>query len=110
MGRKLWLPEINSPNGPRRQAAERAAINAPMQGTAADLIKMAMIRMNAELEKNNFNAKMILQVHDELVFEVHKDQVAPFMSFVKELMCTVLELKVPLEVDVGKGENWEEAH
>ena len=110
MGRKLWLPEINSPNGPRRQAAERAAINAPMQGTAADLIKMAMIRMHAELEKNIFNAKMILQVHDELVFEVHKDQVAPFMSFVKELMCKVLELKVPLEVDVGKGENWEEAH
>ena len=110
MGRKLWLPEINSPNGPRRQAAERAAINAPMQGTAADLIKMAMIRMNAELEKNNFNAKMVLQVHDELVFEVHKDQVAPFMSFVEELMCKVLELRVPLEVDVGKGDNWEEAH
>ena len=110
MGRKLWLPEINSPNGPRRQAAERAAINAPMQGTAADLIKMAMIRLNAELEKNKFNANMILQVHDELVFEVHKDQVAPFMSFVKELMCKTLELRVPLEVDVGKGENWEEAH
>ncbi len=110
MGRKLWLPEINSPNGPRRQAAERAAINAPMQGTAADLIKMAMIRMNTELEKNIFNAKMILQVHDELVFEVHKDQVDPFMSFVKELMCKILELKVPLEVDVGHGENWEEAH
>ena len=110
MGRKLWLPEINSPNGPRRQAAERAAINAPMQGTAADLIKMAMIRLNAELEKDKFNAKMILQVHDELVFEVHKDQVASFMSFVKELMCKVLELTVPLEVDVGKGENWEEAH
>ena len=110
MGRKLWLPEINSPNGPRRQAAERAAINAPMQGTAADLIKMVMIRMNAELETQNFDAKMILQVHDELVFEVHKDQVAPFMSFVKELMCKTLELKVPLEVDVGHGENWEEAH
>ncbi|MDA9689835.1 DNA polymerase I [Betaproteobacteria bacterium] len=110
MGRKLWLPEINSPNGPRRQAAERAAINAPMQGTAADLIKMAMIRMHAELEKNIFNAKMILQVHDELVFEVHKDQVAPFMSFAKELMCKILELKVPLEVDVGHGENWEKAH
>ena len=110
MGRKLWLPEINSPNGPRRQAAERAAINAPMQGTAADLIKMAMIRMNTELETHNFDAKMILQVHDELVFEVHKDQVAPFMSFVKELMCKTLELKVPLEVDVGYGENWEEAH
>ena len=110
MGRKLWLPEINSPNGPRRQAAERAAINAPMQGTAADLIKMAMITMNTELEKNKFNAKMILQVHDELVFEVHKDQVASFMSFVKDLMCKVLELRVPLEVDVGKGENWEEAH
>ena len=110
MGRKLWLPEINSPNGPRRQAAERAAINAPMQGTAADLIKMAMIRMNAELETQNYDAKMILQVHDELVFEVHKDQVAQFMSFVKELMCKTLELKVPLEVDVGHGENWEEAH
>ena len=110
MGRKLWLPEINSPNGPRRQAAERAAINAPMQGTAADLIKMAMIRVNAELETHSFDAKMILQVHDELVFEVHKDQVAPFMSFVKELMCKTLELKVPLEVDVGHGENWEEAH
>jgi len=71
---------------------------------------MAMIRMNAELEKNNFNAKMILQVHDELVFEVHKDQVVPFVSFVKELMCTMFLLKVPLEVDVGHGENWEEAH
>ena len=71
---------------------------------------MAMIRMNAELEKDYFNAKMILQVHDELVFVVHKDQVAPFVSFVKELMRKVLELKVPLEVDVGHGKNWEEAH
>ena len=109
-GRRLWLPEINSPNGPRRQAAERAAINAPMQGTAADLIKMAMIHVDSELEKRNLNARMILQVHDELVFEVHEDHIRVFTSIIKKVMCAVLKLRVPLEVEVGCGQNWEEAH
>ena len=109
-GRKLWLPEIRSPNGPRRQASERAAINAPMQGTAADLIKMAMINVRKLIIDNKFTSKMILQVHDELVFETPVEELEDFKSCIKSVMCSVAELKVPLEVDVGFGENWEQAH
>lgn len=109
-GRRLWLPEINSPNGPRRQAAERAAINAPMQGTAADLIKLAMIAVQGWLDDHQLASRMVMQVHDELVLEVPESE----LSLVKEklplLMADVAQLKVPLVADVGAGKNWEEAH
>ena len=110
LGRKLWLPEINSPNGPRRQASERAAINAPMQGTAADLIKLAMIKVFKEMENERFTARMVMQVHDELVFEVLNTELEKFTEFVRVSMCNVLKLDVPLSVDVGEGDSWEEAH
>ena len=109
-GRRLYLPEIHSKNGQRRQAAERAAINAPMQGTAADIIKKAMIKVHDWLETTDFDAKMIMQVHDELVFEVAEDQVDDLVREVKARMESAAELKVPLIVDAGIGENWEEAH
>ena len=109
-GRRLYLPEIHSKNGQRRQAAERAAINAPMQGTAADIIKKAMIKVHDWLETTDFDAKMIMQVHDELVFEVAEDQVEDLVKEVKARMESAAALKVPLIVDAGIGENWDEAH
>jgi DNA polymerase-1 len=109
-GRRLWLPEINSPNGPRRQAAERAAINAPMQGTAADLIKLAMIAVQDWLEGEGLRSKMIMQVHDELVLEVPDDELALVREKLPQLMAGVASLKVPLVAEVGVGGNWEEAH
>jgi DNA polymerase-1 len=109
-GRRLWLPEINSPNGPRRQGAERAAINAPMQGTAADLIKLAMIAVQDWLERDGLKTKMIMQVHDELVLEVPDDELALVREKLPQLMAGVAELKVPLLAEVGVGKNWEEAH
>jgi len=109
-GRRLWLPEINSPNGPRRGAAERAAINAPMQGTAADLIKLAMIAVHDWLLRDGLESKLIMQVHDELVFEVPDDELDRVKTEVPALMRNVAELKVPLLAEVGVGENWEQAH
>ncbi len=109
-GRRLWLPEINGANGMRRQAAERAAINAPMQGTAADLIKMAMIDVQGWLEQEKLQTKMIMQVHDELVLEVPEAELSLVKEKVRELMCGVAELRVPLEVGLGEGMNWDEAH
>jgi DNA polymerase-1 len=109
-GRRLWLPEINGANGMRRQAAERAAINAPMQGTAADLIKLAMIAVQHWLEQEKLGSKLIMQVHDELVLEVPQDEVPQVGHKLRELMCHVAELKVPLEVGLGEGGNWDEAH
>ena len=109
-GRRLYLPEIHSKNGQRRQAAERTAINAPMQGTAADIIKKAMIKVHDWLETTDFDAKMIMQVHDELVFEVAEDQVEDLVKEVKARMESAAALKVPLIVDAGIGDNWEEAH
>ncbi|WP_457664814.1 DNA polymerase I [Thiolapillus sp.] len=109
-GRRLYLPEINSRNGMRRAAAERTAINAPMQGTAADIIKRAMIRMDAWLEEEKPPVRMVMQVHDELVFEVKEDQLDPVKEKIRSIMETAAELKVPLVVDVGVGDNWEEAH
>jgi len=109
-GRRLWLPEINSPNGPRRQGAERAAINAPMQGTAADLIKLAMIAVQGWLETDGLQSKMIMQVHDELVLEVVPEELELVKRKLPELMAGVAELKVPLLAEVGVGLNWEEAH
>ncbi|KAF1041597.1 MAG: DNA polymerase I [Herbaspirillum frisingense] len=109
-GRRLWLPEINSPNGPRRQGAERAAINAPMQGTAADLIKLAMIAVQGWLESSALQTRMIMQVHDELVLEVPQQELERVREKLPELMKNVAELKVPLLAEVGIGKNWEEAH
>jgi DNA polymerase-1 len=109
-GRRLWLSEINSPNGPRRQAAERAAINAPMQGTAADLIKMSMIAVQDWLEAERLRSKMVMQVHDELVLEVPETELSYLRGKLPELMSGVATLKVPLIAEVGVGKNWEEAH
>ncbi|MBA5688500.1 DNA polymerase I [Rugamonas apoptosis] len=109
-GRRLWLPEINSPNGPRRQGAERAAINAPMQGTAADLIKLAMIAVQGWLERDGLQTKMIMQVHDELVLEVPDAELALVREQLPRLMAGVAALKVPLTAEVGVGKNWDEAH
>ena len=109
-GRRLWLPEIRSANGMRRQGAERAAINAPMQGTAADLIKMAMIAVQDWLEKNKLDTRMLLQVHDELVLEVPDHELQLVREHLPHLMTNVAQLKVPLLVEVGVGLNWEEAH
>ena len=109
-GRRLILPEINSPNGPRRSAAERAAINAPMQGTAADLIKKAMVAVQQALDQGRHATRMILQVHDELVFEVPEGEVDWVRAEVPRLMAGVAELKVPLLAEVGVGANWEQAH
>jgi DNA polymerase-1 len=109
-GRRLWLPEINSPNGPRRQGAERAAINAPMQGTAADLIKLAMIAVQGWLEKDGLATRMIMQVHDELVLEVPEAELGLVKVKLPELMAGVASLKVPLLAETGVGKNWDEAH
>src|SRR3989338_5881790 len=109
-GRRLWVPEINSPNGQRRQGAERAAINAPMQGTAADLIKLAMIAVHRWLEEKKAGTQMIMQVHDERVLEVPDGELILIKQQLPQLMCGVAGLDVPLEVDLGAGPNWESAH
>jgi len=109
-GRRLYLPEINSRNAARRQYAERTAINAPMQGTAADIIKRAMIAADRWLYKDSPDAKMIMQVHDELVFEIAQDQVDDCAAKIRSIMCTAANLDVPLLVDIGIGNNWDEAH
>jgi len=109
-GRRLYLPEINAKNVNRRQYAERTAINAPMQGTAADIIKHAMIEVQAWLERDKADGRMIMQVHDELVFEVANDAIDAFEAQVTTIMCAAADLSVPLKVDVGTGINWDEAH
>ncbi|HEY8157565.1 MAG TPA: DNA polymerase I [Methylobacter sp.] len=109
-GRRLYLPEINSRNAARRQYAERTAINAPMQGTAADIIKRAMIAVDRWLYLENPDAKMIMQVHDELVFEIAQNQVDACAEKIRSIMCAAIELEVPLIVDIGVGNNWDEAH
>lgn len=109
-GRRLYLNEINSRNNNLRQGAERAAINAPMQGTAADIIKRAMIEVDRWLQRSRIDAHLIMQVHDELVFEVRRDLVDEVVPQVRELMCNAADLRTPLKVDVGVGENWEGAH
>ena len=109
-GRRLWFPEIRSSNGNRRQGAERAAINAPMQGTAADLIKLAMIAVQNWLEKSALKSKLVLQVHDELLLEVPDNELMEIRTHLPRLMAQVAELKVPLVVEVGVGPNWEAAH
>lgn len=109
-GRRLWLPEINSPNGPRKSAAERQAINAPMQGTAADLIKLAMLAVQKRLDDEKRATKMVMQVHDELVFEVPDAEVEWARETVPQVMASVAQLKVPLVAEVGVGPNWDKAH
>ncbi len=109
-GRRLYLPDINDRNAMRRQAAERAAINAPMQGTAADIIKRAMIAVEQWLQAGGCDARMIMQVHDELVFEVNSESVDTFSEEIVRLMSGAMSLSVPLVVEVGAGANWDEAH
>ncbi|WP_410499832.1 DNA polymerase I [Chitinibacter sp. S2-10] len=109
-GRRLWLPAIKSSNGAQRAGAERAAINAPMQGTAADLIKLAMVAVNNWLIAEKLSSRLLLQVHDELILEVPDDELTVVTSQLPIIMAGVAELKVPLLAEVGVGENWEEAH
>jgi DNA polymerase-1 len=109
-GRRLHTSEINAANMNRRQAAERAAINAPMQGTAADLIKRAMIAVDKWIPQSGLDIRMIMQVHDELVFEVAEDAVDAVRDHVRQAMSGVATLSVPLVVDIGVGGNWDEAH
>jgi len=109
-GRRLWLPELKSGAPVRRQAAERAAINAPMQGTAADLIKLAMIAVQSFLEKHQLKTLLVMQVHDELVLEVPDEELEAVQAKVVELMQSVATLDVPLVVETGVGSNWDEAH
>jgi DNA polymerase-1 len=109
-GRRLYLPDINSRNAAQRQYAERTAINAPMQGTAADIIKRAMIAVDRWLAEERADAKMIMQVHDELVFEVAEDQIDYCRAKIESIMSYAADLKVPLLVDIGVGDNWDEAH
>ncbi len=109
-GRRLQLPEIRGASGPRRQGAERAAINAPMQGTAADLIKMAMVAVQDWLDAENLKTRMIMQVHDELVLEAPDDELQVVKEALPRLMCNVATLRVPLVAEVGVGKNWEQAH
>ena len=109
-GRRLWLPDIKAAGGPRRAGAERAAINAPMQGTAADLIKLAMIAVQGWLDREQLATKLLLQVHDELVLEVPASEVERVQRELPGLMNSVASLRVPLVVDVGTGANWDQAH
>ncbi len=109
-GRRLYLSDIRSRNAQRRQAAERAAINAPMQGTAADIIKRAMLAVDRWLRESTFPARMIMQVHDELVFEVAEEALVTAEERIRALMIAAADLRIPLEVDVGTGANWDEAH
>jgi len=109
-GRRLYLPEINARSGQRRAAAERTAINAPMQGTASDIIKIAMREVDAWIRKERPDLRMIMQVHDELVFEVRPDQLEPIQQEIRGRMQAAAELDVPLVVDIGVGDNWEQAH
>ena len=110
LGRRRYLKDINSQNAVVRGAAERNAVNAPIQGSAADIIKLAMITIQEKLENENWNSKMLLQVHDELVFDVPKDEVDALQTMVKREMENAFSLDVPLVVDIGIGTNWLEAH
>ena len=109
-GRRLYLPEINARNKMRQQAAERTAINAPMQGTAADIIKRAMLRVDDWLQESGADARMVMQVHDELVLEVAEGSAEAVRDRVCELMAGAAELDVDLLVEAGLGDNWDEAH
>ena len=109
-GRRLYLPDIDSSNYQRRQYAERSAINAPMQGTAADLIKKAMVKLHKEIIKQSLQATIIMQVHDELVLEVLNDDVSEITELTENVMSNIARLDINLKVDIGVGDNWEQAH
>jgi DNA polymerase-1 len=108
LGRRRSIPEINSPNRQVREAANRMAINMPVQGTSADIIKVAMIGLYREMERQQLKSKMLLQVHDELIFEVPEEEMELMRRIVPQIMCTALELSVPLKVDTKCGRNWGE--
>jgi DNA polymerase-1 len=110
MKRRRYLPDINSANAVVRGFAERNAINAPIQGSAADIIKMAMIKVHHTMKNHHLKSKMILQVHDELVFDVHKDEVDVMKALVRECMEHAIEINVPIDAQVEVGENWLDAH
>ena len=110
MGRKRYLRDINSRNAIVRGHAERNAINAPIQGTAADMIKIAMVNIHQEMAKTGIRSQLIMQVHDELVFEVHKDELEELSSIVESQMKNAIPMKVPIEIDLGTGKNWLAAH
>jgi DNA polymerase-1 len=110
LGRRRYLQDINSANAVVRGFAERNAINAPIQGSAADIIKVAMIDIKREFEAQRFKSKMIMQVHDELVFDVHLDEIELVQPLIKEKMIGAVSMIVPLEVDMNYGENWLQAH
>jgi DNA polymerase-1 len=110
LGRRRYLRDINSRNAATRGYAERNAINAPIQGSAADMIKIAMVKIQQWMNKNKLKSKMIMQVHDELVFDAHKDEVENLRMHVVELMQNAIKMKVPIEVETGIGKNWLEAH
>jgi DNA polymerase-1 len=107
-GRRLYLPDINHSNAQRRQYAERTAINAPMQGTAADIIKLAMIKTDRWIQESKLDIKMIMQVHDELVFEIKESLIDKATREITHCMESVADLKAPLQVDIGVGQNWDE--
>ena len=110
LGRRRYLPDISSNNATVRAFAERNAVNAPIQGSAADIIKVAMVRMQTSMDENNLNARMIMQVHDELVFDVPKKEVVQLQGLIETAMAGAVELAVPLAVDMSTGQNWLEAH
>jgi DNA polymerase-1 len=110
MGRKRAVLEINSTTSFRREGAERVAINTPIQGTSADMIKIAMIKIANEIKEKKLKSRMIMQVHDELVFEVHEDEIEIMKVTVKDIMENALKLNVPIVVDIGTGKSWNEAH
>ncbi|HBX65916.1 MAG TPA: DNA polymerase I, partial [Balneolaceae bacterium] len=110
LGRRRYIPDIKSGNWNVRGFAERTAINMPIQGTAADIIKLAMINIHHWLKDNNKKSRMLLQVHDELIFEIHESEIDEVPAKINELMETAFELDVPLDVDSGVAENWLEAH
>jgi DNA polymerase-1 len=110
MGRRRYLRDINSSNGTVRAFAERNAINAPIQGSSADMIKIAMIRIFEDLRKQNLKSKMILQVHDELVFDAYKKEVDILKPIIEEHMKKAIPMKVPIVVEMSTGENWLAAH
>ena len=109
-GRRVYLPSISTGNAIRRQAAERVAINAPVQGTAADIMKKAMLMVDSSLKDSKVTAKLIMQVHDELVIESKEEDVKTVSDILKNSMSSAHKLLVPLEVDIGSGKNWDQAH
>ncbi|MBT4413990.1 MAG: DNA polymerase I, partial [Polaribacter sp.] len=110
LNRRRYLKDINSRNAMVRSGAERNAVNAPIQGSAADIIKLAMINIHNRFKKENFKSKMLLQVHDELVFDAHKDELEIIQPIIKYEMENAFKMSVPLDVEMGIGENWLEAH